>query len=147
VVVSRKRLAIGATFIAVIASGSAWAVARGDGARPRDESRFLSSVGEYFDGSYGRPSASDVQPLANDFIAEGDRACAWLADQPPPTGVKETAYASFRRYFREMPPPEGWQVGVGPVSGRGTLVYAAWDYLCDDVRRQQIWTPPPGDYD
>lgn len=70
-------------------------------------------------------------------LAEGDRACAWLARQPDapeidPTG-KSTSGVLARRFFMA----EHRRNPSVSVYGHFTMTSAAWSYLCDSVRKEK----------
>ena len=115
--------------------------APGAGREHRDEAQFVAHVNEFFGSNIPRPDMSNRV-----FIAEGDRACEWLSEEPVVSGEApdQTEYPTFRRFFREVPPPDVWPMPSGPLSVRGSVVYDAWNYLCPQVREHHIWTPPPG---
>src|SRR3712207_1452031 len=113
----------------------------GEASARRDESQFLSHVKEFFGGEIPEPvGVADAV-----YIAEGDHACRWLAREPAVTGTAsdQQAYGLFREYLRREQPIDGWTLGRGATSVRGSVVYDAWNYLCPHVRDTRVWTAPP----
>ena len=105
----------------------------------RDEDGFRV----YVTGAYGRTSGSEVSSLDADYawaikhpeevLAEGDRACDWLENQPdPPKSSREhEVHALAVRYLRsariERRIPHGRR-------GQQTVVLGAWALLCGRTR-------------
>ena len=107
--------------------------------RPRDEASFVREL-----GTYGLVGDRKIHPYS--LIAEGDRACAWLANQPVPDGrdVGSSTEASARRYLRHVAPPVPRSYGVDI---RREVVYTAWYYLCDPVEQEHLWIGPGAEFD
>lgn len=81
---------------------------------------------------------STFAPADDDFlIAEGDRACAWLEDQPYPLwrrGERFSFDGLISRYRRENPMDDALWRGQSLRPGmRATVVGAAWRDLCGDA--------------
>ncbi len=85
--VSRAWVGVGAAALVLCAAAATWAVTQESDATPADpresdEALFISQVNESLDGGYRGPRSRQNPPAV--LIAEGDRACAWPANQPVP---------------------------------------------------------------
>jgi hypothetical protein len=109
---------------------------------PRDEGAFIKRLDTGFQtarcpGKRDRctRTVSTFAPIDDDFLlAEGDRACAWLAKQPYPWWRRDTRFTSpalISRYKKEDPGPrKGWAEGRLRPELRDAVVGQAWNDLC-----------------
>jgi hypothetical protein len=123
----------------------------------RDEAGFVIDVQNSIDARIHRRARGGARPYPHlvsrgVLVAEGDRACAWLARRPRPQGPAQGWDASIERFLRDVPPPDGWPFGNLRESPppprdwwgfgntvRGEVVTLAWSYLCAGVQQRQIW--------
>ncbi len=78
---------------------------------------------------------SSFAPIEDEFlIAEGDRACDWLAEQPYPWLSQDPRFALrglVARYKKENPAARNdWTRGRLRPADRDVVVTQAWDDLC-----------------
>ena len=137
----RTRLAAAAALssAALVGGGVAWAGVD----PPRDEAGFLTYARQYVGGhaesddpGSGARDTAWVRAHPAEAVAEGDRACAWLAaraDAPEvdPTGRTSTGVTSAR-YLRRTS-----QLSGLTEHGRSYLVAGAWEHLCKGDRRDK----------
>ena len=105
-----------------------------------DEQAFVSYVETYVGGWRSsrdpggwRRDQAWVAENPEAVLAEGKRACRWLASRQEAPSVDPTGKSSSgkvtSRYVNEV--PASTELGVSPVGqGRKTIVAGAWSYLC-----------------
>lgn len=129
----RILIAVTAPVVLVALMGSAWVLdVKMD--NPRDEVEFIRGL----DGGFRTNGHSTFAPVGDAFlIAEGDRACAWLRDQPYPwwrRGDRFSFYGLTAQYRRAHPvSKEVWSEGSLRPGHRSVVVGAAWNDLCGDA--------------
>jgi hypothetical protein len=101
---------------------------------PRSETDFFHGLRGLSVG--GRQA---FEPIDHGFLlAEGDKACDWLRDQPYPLWRGDDRFRfseMLNRYGREHPPSkEDWTQGDLDPHFRQILVVSAWVNLCGDAR-------------
>lgn len=128
------RLGLAAAVVTTLATVTA--VAAVGWTHPRDEAAFLGLV----HGSVVEDGVLPFDSVSDDaLLAEGDRACEWLAGQAPALwrrGEAWTMTGRIARYQDDVPAaPGAWDLGhESPQSYRGTVVSAAWAELCGGTR-------------
>lgn len=139
---NRFLFVVGGIGLASLVAATAWAESR---EAPRDEALFVEHVSEFFDGRVPERPRLRVNQI-DALVAEGDRACGWLAGKP---AQFDDAFRPWRLYFQEMPASPDWPFPEGDPAdtARGVVVYDAWAFLCPEVRDEHIWVGPPGEYD
>jgi hypothetical protein len=140
-----------ATVTTVVCLGGASAL--GDDVNDlRSEQRDVAGYQRYVTGDYPRGTATDGdgqvvnEPQETNYewaaehpdlmLAEGDRACDWLADESDPAlfGADESKYGSYamtNRYLRSAAMGERVQL---TEQGPRYVVAGAWTYLCPRTR-------------
>ncbi len=108
----------------------------------RDVAAFQTYVVTYVDGwgsslDPGGPARdlAWVKAHPDIVLAEGDRACVWLADQPAAPAVDPTGESAFDTVFgRYLSTTKGTSLTKLSPQGRSTVVAGAWEYLCHNAR-------------
>ena len=127
------------TVAVVVLVGAGWVVSV-TRENPRDEAAFIQNLDHSVRGNLceGCPELWKFPPVDDDFlIAEGDRACAWLRDQPYPwwsRAERFTYTGLLRRYLATNPVSEAaWSEGTLRPDYRSFVVGEAWRELCGDT--------------
>jgi len=125
----------------------------------RDENDYQT----YVTGKYDRGTALDADgspiqdPRENDFswaarhpevmLAEGDRACDWLAEEPDPPrfGADESRYDSHAMTTRYLKTADMDERIRHTNLGQRYVVAGAWSFLCPVIRDEK--TMRTGDED
>lgn len=117
-------------------------------ANPRDETAYLRDAHRYTRDDGGlRGYDTHVQmtdPSDRELIEAGDRACRWLAQQPPALFV--TTYRFSPRRLADV----YWRFAWNSQWAMPRQVYRdAWDHLCPAtlylVRPHYVFSDPPHD--
>jgi hypothetical protein len=134
----RVRVAVLGIVLLVTLSGAGWVVSV-NVENSRDESAFIKNLDHSVSGNLceGCPIIWKFPPVDDDFlIAEGDRACDWLRDQPYPwwsRAEKFTFRGLMRRYLAANPVSRAsWSDGTLHPDYRSIVVGEAWHELCGD---------------
>ena len=108
----------------------------------RNEAAFIRDLDHSVRGNLckGCPMLWKFPPVDDQFlISEGDRACAWLHDQPYPLwsrAEKFTYDGLMRRYLATNPVSKAtWSEGTLRPDYRPFVVGEAWHELCGDTLR------------
>lgn len=96
----------------------------------RGEALFISHVNEALPRGVTRQVPRPV------LLAEGYRACAWLAKQPDPQGAAQSFGPSLSRFMRQVAPPTNWPFERSGLV-RQSATYDAWGFLCPDVQEDR----------
>jgi len=146
-----KAITLGVAFVAVLAVTPLGTAALDRVVYPRDEAGFVAYVDEYVPSWWsselkGVPARDHawLESHPEAVLAEGDAACAWLADQPVvpelvPSGGASSGVMSVR--YREA------TVNVTSLEvhewTRSGVVAGAWAYLCEATHETR--TSPESD--
>jgi hypothetical protein len=106
----------------------------------RDEATFIRNLDHSVRGNLcaGCPMLWKLAPVDDDLlIAEGDRACDWLRDQPYPWWSRAERFTYdglMSRYLATHPVPDAtWSTGTLRPEYRSIVVGEAWHELCGDT--------------
>jgi hypothetical protein len=136
-----RRVLVGLLTLVVLVTllGAGWIV-KVNIDHSRDEGAFIARLDEGLMSSRGPgPGMESVfAPVEDEFlIAEGDRACAWLRDQPYPWLSRDERFtfrAVVSRYMATNTVSEQeWNEGALEPYFRSNVVGGAWHYLCGEA--------------
>jgi hypothetical protein len=106
----------------------------------RDEGAFIHDLDRSARGNecMGCKITWLFRPVDDDFLlAEGDRACAWLHDQPYPWASRADRFTFSGltdRYLATNPvSATAWSAGTLRPGLRGLVVAEAWNELCGEA--------------
>ena len=151
-----KRILLGVLSLIILVAlmGAGW-VMKVNLEHSRDEGAFIEGLAyEKSAACKGCQKHPTFAAVDDDFlIAEGDRACAWLGEQPYPLWRRGDQYSTGEltdRYVAEVPASdEEWSGGLLEPQDRVAVVYSAWDYLCGEAQElrepHNPFTRPPSD--
>jgi hypothetical protein len=131
--------------LAPLALGLVTACSGGTGAdaAPRDESAFYRWTLEVnVEPGFGDDRAWIFEHRP-EVLAEGNRACEWLGQQPQASSRSDDRYSVetlAARYGAATEP-----IAKVSPSNRGNIAVQAWAHLCEDVRNPRIIVPPDND--
>jgi hypothetical protein len=136
----RRLLVVVLGVVVLVTFGGAGWVVSVDVENSRDERAFIQNLDRSVRGNLcaGCPMIWKFPPVDDDFlIAEGDRACAWLHDQPYPWWSRAARFTFdrlMRRYLAANPVSKAaWSEGTLRPGHRSIVVGEAWHELCGDA--------------
>jgi len=115
----------------------------------RDVAAFLTYtdtyIGGYYDSSAPEASIQDRRWAAANsrvVLAEGERACAWLAAAPEARAAADNRFQAVLSRYLETPQPEDVRLSA---TGRSVVTVGAWEYLCRRDRERHTSPDPAAD--
>ena len=136
----RQALVVALGLVVMLALLSAGWVVTVNVSYSRDEAAFIDNLDHSVRGNLceGCRMIWKFPPVDDDFlIAEGDRACAWLKDQPYPwwrRSEKFTYSGLMHRYLTTNPVSKAeWSAGTLRPDYRSFVVGEAWHELCGEA--------------
>jgi dienelactone hydrolase len=112
--------------------------------RDRHPGAYQRHVQKYVDGwsSSADPTGPKrdkrwVLAHPEEVLAEGDRACAWLARRPDAPDIDPTGNSMFGVLSRRFARAEHRRNTSVSFYGHSTMTAGAWSYLCDSVRKEK----------